>query len=114
MPSLVDVGDDWHRGRATIAHEHLMSSTVRSLLGLFLRMHSRPGASPLLFATPAGDRHEIGTLGAAMLAASGGLGVSYLGPDLPAADVVQERPRLRRACARPGGDHDDSPGGHGP
>ena len=89
MPALVQVGNDWHRGRATIAHEHLMSSTVRALLGSFLRMHSRPGAPTLLFATPAGDRHEIGTLGAAMLAASGGLGVSYLGPDLPARDVIQ-------------------------
>ena len=29
MPVLVQVGDDWHRGRAGIAQEHLMSSTVR-------------------------------------------------------------------------------------
>jgi methanogenic corrinoid protein MtbC1 len=43
----------------------------------------------LLFATPAGERHEIGTLGAAMLAASSGLGVAYLGPDLPARDIVE-------------------------
>jgi cobalamin-dependent methionine synthase I len=43
----------------------------------------------LLFATPSGDRHEIGTLGAAMLAASSGLGVAYLGPDLPARDIVE-------------------------
>ena len=43
----------------------------------------------LLFATPSGDRHEIGTLGAAMLAAASGLGVAYLGPDLPARDIVE-------------------------
>jgi hypothetical protein len=42
----------------------------------------------LLFATPAGERHELGSLGAAMLAASAGLGVAYLGPDLPARDIV--------------------------
>ena len=90
MPVLVQVGDDWHRGRAGIAQEHLMSSTVRHILGSFLRLYARPDAKVrLLFATPSGDRHEIGTLGAAMLAASAGLGVAYLGPDLPAREIVE-------------------------
>ena len=89
MPMLAQVGDDWHRGRASVAHEHLMSSTIRNILGSFLRLHARPDVpTRLLFATPSGDRHEIGTLGAAMLAASSGLGVAYLGPDLPARDIV--------------------------
>ena len=89
MPVMALVGDDWHRRSARVAQEHLMSSTMRSILGSFLRLYARPGATPrLLFATPAGERHEIGTLGAAMLAASSGLGVAYLGPDLPARDIV--------------------------
>jgi len=90
MPALAHVGDDWHRHRARIAQEHLMSSTVRNFLGSFLRLYARPNASMrLLFATPSGERHEIGTLGAAMLAATSGLGVTYLGPDLPAHDIVE-------------------------
>ncbi len=90
MPMLAQVGDDWHRRRASIAHEHLMSSTVRNILGSFLRLYARPNVpARLLFATPAGERHELGTLGAAMLAASSGLGVAYLGPDLPADDIVE-------------------------
>jgi DNA-binding transcriptional MerR regulator len=90
MPMLVQVGDDWYRGRARIAHEHLMSSTMRNILGSLLRLYARPEASPrLLFATLAGERHEIGTLGAALVAASSGLGVAYLGPDLPARDIVE-------------------------
>jgi DNA-binding transcriptional MerR regulator/methylmalonyl-CoA mutase cobalamin-binding subunit len=90
MPALAQVGDDWHRGPARIAHEHLMSATMRNILGSFLRLYARPEASPrLLFATLAGERHEIGTLGAAMLAASSGLGVAYLGPDLPAREIVE-------------------------
>ena len=89
MPVLAQVGDDWRRGSARIAQEHLMSSTMRSILGAFLRLYARPKVSTrLLFATLAGERHEIGTLGAAMLAASSGLGVAYLGPDLPARDIV--------------------------
>ena len=90
MPVLVQVGDEWHRGPARIAHEHLMSSTMRNILGSLLRLYARPEVSTrLLFATPAGERHEIGMLGAAMLAASCGLGVAYLGPDLPAREIVE-------------------------
>jgi len=89
MPVLAQVGDDWHRRRASVAHEHLMSSAVRSILGSFLRVYARPDVpARLLFATPAGERHELGTLGAAMLAASSGLGLAYLGPDLPARDII--------------------------
>ena len=89
MPALARVGDEWHRGTARIAHEHLMSSTMRNILGSFVRLYARPEMSTrLLFTTPAGERHEIGTLGAAMLAASCGLGVAYLGPDLPAREIV--------------------------
>jgi DNA-binding transcriptional MerR regulator len=98
MPVLVQVGDEWHRGSARIAHEHLMLSTMRNILGSFLRLYARPEVSTrLLFATPAGERHEIGTLGAAMLAASCGLGVAYLGPDLPAREIVES--------VRPAGAH---------
>ena len=100
MPVLAQVGDDWHRRPARIAHEHLMSSTMRNLLGSFLRLYARPEATArLLFATLAGERHEIGTLGAAMLAASSGLGVAYLGPDLPARDIVESVSTGRRPGA---------------
>lgn len=89
MPVLTQVGRDWHSGRFRIAHEHLMSSAVQNLLGTFLRLYVQPEAPVrLLFATPAGERHEIATLGAAMLAAGAGLGITYLGADLPARDIV--------------------------
>jgi MerR family transcriptional regulator, light-induced transcriptional regulator len=39
-------------------------------------------------ATPAGERHELGLLSAALLAASAGYGVVYLGQDLPAEDIA--------------------------
>jgi DNA-binding transcriptional MerR regulator len=89
LPAIRDVGDQWNRGRGGIAREHLMSAAMRHLLGSYLRLHAQPlAAARVIFATPSGDRHEIGTLGAAMLAASRGFGVTYLGPDLPAAQIV--------------------------
>jgi methanogenic corrinoid protein MtbC1 len=99
LPVLAEIGARELEHPGGIAQEHLVSSTLRSLLGSFLRLYARPGAARrLAFATPAGDRHEIGTLGAAMLAASAGFGVSYLGPDLPAAEMLaavrSARPRV--------------------
>jgi len=89
MPALVKVAEDCQGRPGGIAREHLVSATLRNLLGSFLRLYAhRQAPTRLLFATLAGERHEIGTLGAAMLAASGGLGVAYVGPDLPAREIV--------------------------
>jgi DNA-binding transcriptional MerR regulator/methylmalonyl-CoA mutase cobalamin-binding subunit len=90
LPVIRDVGEAWNRERGGIAREHLVSNTARNLLGSFLRLHAdRDAAVRLLFATPSGERHELGILVAAMLAASSGLGVTYLGPDLPAHEIVE-------------------------
>ncbi|HXW07773.1 MAG TPA: MerR family transcriptional regulator [Vicinamibacterales bacterium] len=89
VPLLQDIGRRWEAGRLRPAQEHLVSSIVRSVLGGLLRASARPNASPrIIFATPAGERHELGLLSAALLAASAGYGVVYLGPDLPAAEIA--------------------------
>ena len=89
LPLLEDVGRRWEAGRLRPAQEHLVSSTIRSVLGSLLRATVRPHALPkVIFATPAGERHELGLLSAALLAASAGYGVVYLGQDLPAADIA--------------------------
>lgn len=89
VPVLHEVGERWHDGRGRIAHEHMLSASVRSVLGSLLRVHQKAGVpDTVLFATPSGERHEFGTLGAALLAAAGGLGIVYLGPDTPADDII--------------------------
>lgn len=89
MPTIRTSGEDWLAQPGRIAQEHLMSAAMRHLMGTFLRLYARPrGATRLLFATPMGDRHELGLLGAAVLAASAGVDVSYVGPDLPAGEIV--------------------------
>ena len=90
LPALRDVGDAWNARPGGMAREHVISATVRHLLGSFLRLYARrESAVRLLFATPAGDRHEIGILAAAMLAANHGLAISYIGPDLPAREIIE-------------------------
>ena len=89
VPALKETGDAWCDKRTTVAHEHLLSTVVRNVLGSLLRLHPHAQApGRLLFATPSGERHELGTLGAATLAASGGLDAVFLGAELPAADVI--------------------------
>ena len=89
LPLLQEVGHRWETGRLRPAQEHLVSSIVRSVLGGLLRASTRPHASPrVVFATPAGERHELGLLSAALLAATAGYGVVYLGQDLPADDIA--------------------------
>jgi DNA-binding transcriptional MerR regulator len=90
LPALRTVGDDWERRRGGIAREHAVSAAVRHVLGAFLRVYShRAQPADVLLATVAGDRHEIGILAAAMLAASRGMAVAYVGADLPAAEIVE-------------------------
>lgn len=98
LPLMRRVGDLWAAGRLSIAQEHLASAMLRSLLGAMVRVHvpEDPHVT-LLFATPPGERHEFGILAAAMLAAGGGLGIVYLGPDLPAAEIANG---ARRTSAR--------------
>jgi MerR family transcriptional regulator, light-induced transcriptional regulator len=91
---LKEVGDEWHANRLNIAQEHLLSGAVRSLLGSMVRLYSKENVSRrLLFATPSGERHEFGILAAAMLAAAGGLGVVYVGADVPARLIVDSAAR---------------------
>jgi MerR family transcriptional regulator, light-induced transcriptional regulator len=91
---LKQVGDEWHANRLTIAQEHLLSGAVRSLLGAMVRLYSKEKVPRrLLFATPSGERHEFGILAAAMLAAAGGLGVVYVGADVPARLIVDSAAR---------------------
>jgi methanogenic corrinoid protein MtbC1 len=89
VPLIRTVGDEWHRGQLGIAHEHLASAIVRGLLSdLALLRHTDTSGPGLIVATPAGQLHELGALVVAATASSSGWSVTYLGPDVPAADIA--------------------------
>ncbi len=88
MPLLRAIGERWQAGSLLPAQEHLVSAVVRTVLGGLLRTASRPSRSAIVFATPEGERHELGALGAAVLCASDGWDARYVGPDLPAGDIA--------------------------
>jgi DNA-binding transcriptional MerR regulator len=89
VPLLQEVGRRWQAGALRPSQEHLVSALVRSVLGGLLRATSRPDGPPrVVFATLSGERHELGLLCAAVLAATAGCGPIYLGPDVPAHDII--------------------------
>jgi DNA-binding transcriptional MerR regulator/methylmalonyl-CoA mutase cobalamin-binding subunit len=89
LPLLREVGDRWAAGRIHPAHEHLLSARLAGVLGWLLdAIPAPPGAPEAVAAAPSGERHELGALLAAVAAAEEGWRVTYLGADLPAADVA--------------------------
>lgn len=88
-PLLEEVGDRWSDGRFTVAQEHAASAVLRGHLGELLRS-ARPSANApvLVVTTPEGELHEFGAILAAVVAATAGARVLYLGPSLPAADLA--------------------------
>lgn len=89
LPFMQLVGEAWHAGTLTIAQEHMVSAEVRSLVGTLARLEALPERAPrLVFGTPPGELHELGTLAAALVASSAGVGAIYLGPNLPAGELA--------------------------
>ena len=89
LPLMKEIGEEWHAGRLSVAQEHMTSSLLRNLMGSLIPLYRRTStAGKLLFATPSGEHHEFGILLSAMLAVGGGLGIIYLGADLPAEEIV--------------------------
>jgi MerR family transcriptional regulator, light-induced transcriptional regulator len=88
-PFMRRVGEEWHAGRLSPAHEHLATAAVQRVVVRVLgTLGDTTGGPAFLVAAPAGERHEIGALLAASVAASEGWRVVYLGADLPAADIA--------------------------
>jgi DNA-binding transcriptional MerR regulator/methylmalonyl-CoA mutase cobalamin-binding subunit len=88
-PLLVVIGNEWHDGRITIAHEHAASGAMARLLGSLSRSLEVPGDAPrTVIATPRGEHHAFGALMAAAAASHDGWHVTWLGSDLPAAQVA--------------------------
>ena len=89
-PLLHEVGERWHRGELTIAQERMVSSAIRKHVALMLDTYDRCAhRPPMVFATLPGERHELGLLMAAMLCASQGHKVHYLGADLPPQEIAR-------------------------
>lgn len=88
-PLATEIGARWARGDLTIAEEHMATVALRDLLTRLRRDHPPRASDPIaLAATLSGEKHELGLLMAALLAAMSGWNTVYLGTDLPADQLV--------------------------
>jgi methanogenic corrinoid protein MtbC1/DNA-binding XRE family transcriptional regulator len=96
-PALRVVGDLWEQGRLGVAREHLsVQITLDQLAGLRSRFEPSPDTGKsVLMTTPPEESHWVGLRMAADYFQQNGLRVDFLGPDTPAAgivDYVRQRP----------------------
>jgi methanogenic corrinoid protein MtbC1 len=84
QPTLVDLGEAWHRGELPIAVEHYATQfCMQHLLSMLAAAAppSHPGS--IVAACAPGEMHQIGLLMLVVMLRWRGWDVKYLGPDLP-------------------------------
>lgn len=99
IPLMRAVGRKVNDGRVTISQEHALSSLLADQLKQMLQVLNegnadKSGPYRMVLASPEGDFHEFGILLSAILAASNGWCIQYLGPNLPAKDLAEAVNRL--------------------
>jgi len=88
-PLMEMIGRMWADGHLQVAHEHLASAVIRSLLGEMYLHNNSGDSNPLLLSTsPYGQLHEFGALMVSVIAASEGWRTIYLGPSMPVDDIA--------------------------
>jgi methanogenic corrinoid protein MtbC1 len=95
VPYLVELGERWSAGGATVAEEHFASSLIRGrLLGLARGWDSGSGSRALL-ACPSGERHDLGLLCFGLALRGHGWRITYLGADTPYETLIQTATKIR-------------------
>jgi MerR family transcriptional regulator, light-induced transcriptional regulator len=88
-PILHNIGMQCRDGALRIGEEHMATGVIRSFLGtLKFNRNLQPADPRVIMATPAGHKHELGALMAAVTAASEGWNAIYLGADTPADEIA--------------------------
>lgn len=95
-PTLTRLGEDWERGVASSAPEHLLSGLVRGRLSLLLEALPRlPGAPVAVVGAGPDERHDLAALMLSLLLARKGWRMTFLGAETP-PDALEEAIRAVR------------------
>ena len=91
VPTMVEIGERWHRGELSITREHYATSYLLQRLGTILRVVPNGYSGPLIWVGCApGEKHEMGVLLLCIYLRRAGYQVRYLGQDLPQEDLLAE------------------------
>lgn len=88
-PLIHAVGEEWAAARLGIHHEHFLSERVSDLLrALRLPFEERARGPLIIFASLPGEEHGLGLQMAALLLASVGCRILYLGTGVPPTQIA--------------------------
>ena len=88
MPALIALGQAWSEGRLDVAAEHAASAAIHRRLSALYEAAASLDDPLVVVGLPPGSRHELGALAFAVALRRKGVGVLYLGPDVPVASWV--------------------------
>lgn len=90
QPVLVEVGEMWHAGSASVAQEHFASQFIRRKLLALLNIYDVPeGRATVVAACAAGEQHDLGLLLLALFLVRRNYKVVFLGADVPLEALQQ-------------------------
>ena len=94
LPYLVELGERWSTGDATVAQEHFASNVIRGrLLGIGRGWDSGEGPRAVLACAP-GEQHDLGLIAFGLALNRRGWRITFLGPDTPVESLVDTAGRL--------------------
>jgi MerR family transcriptional regulator, light-induced transcriptional regulator len=99
LPAAAAIGESWAAGRLGVAAEHAASAAIARRLGAAYQAAAVGGRPAVLVGLPPGSRHELGALGFAVALRRRGVGVMYLGSDVPVDAWVDIAQRTKARAA---------------
>lgn len=85
------IGLRWQEGVIGIGHEHRFTAKAREIVSAATAALAPASSRPAIaFSTLTDERHELGLLAGAYLAAADGHRIIYFGADMPPADLAQQ------------------------
>ncbi len=99
QPTLVEIGERWHRGEVTIGHEHQATAFIKGRLAQLFEMagSARHGPTVVIACGP-GEYHEIGPLAVGIFLRRAGIRTHYLGADMPIVDLARFAREVRASA----------------
>lgn len=96
QPTLIDIGEMWHVGTASVAQEHFASQFLRRKLLALLNIYDVPeGRATIVAACAPGEQHDLGLLLLALFLVRRNYRVVFLGADVPSEALKQAVDQVR-------------------
>jgi methanogenic corrinoid protein MtbC1 len=90
QPSMIEIGERWHRGEINVAAEHFATEYVRRKMASLLNVFENNAQRETIVVGCAPDElHDIGILFASLFLVRRGWHVVYLGAQVPLPDLIE-------------------------